>query len=601
MANEVNMNIMEELGRHSAYDELWIICGEEQSTTETEGMWGRVELFTSRQSSLGKYFRGREITLDPSSPDNFVDIKAWLEVCSNHQKCEKLLSRPLPKRILDVGLPGSQTVRLKVTEGQMGTYVALSYCWGRSPALVTTIDTLDDNLQGISLANLPATLEHAVYVTRELGFQYLWIDALCIIQARSAGDQPAIADWQDQASKMADIYGNAFLTIAATGAADKFQGCFLSWSATKYTCKIALNDDADSSIVSARPLVNSSIYQRNLLDDRAWTFQEGVLSQRLLLYGENEISFVCRTGRQAERLGKGDIPLPRNGIKVRGPQIFPTSTKNDEERDGVIVNWSRILEHDFCGRSITNESDILPALSGVAHRFQMSLGGRYYAGLWEVDIVRGLLWKCKNIVPQGKGVYLKPRAIYCAPSWSWAVLHGSIMYGFTSHHKRRWEKAKELNLCPVEVLDIQTTLVGPSYDPMGQVSGGFIRIKAPVRRVVVSKSINKFRREYTSSDGSKWMSSHSPLGNNHLLVGEEAEVSSDPQAVGALGHFDTEHGAENILSLTCLFLWPNGGLMLVINSSTGENAKKCFKRVGAFTVYRSDWVEGAQQICVTII
>ncbi|KAI8265546.1 hypothetical protein K4K58_011224 [Colletotrichum sp. SAR11_239] len=50
-----------------------------------------------------------------------------------------------------------------------------------------------------------------------LGVRYMWIDALCIIQ-----DSPS--DWEKEAARMADVYENAFLTIATDAARDPTWG-----------------------------------------------------------------------------------------------------------------------------------------------------------------------------------------------------------------------------------------------------------------------------------------------------------------------------------------------------------------------------------------
>lgn len=48
-------------------------------------------------------------------------------------------------------------------------------------------------------------------VVRYLDIGYIWIDCLCILQDSKA-------DWEHEAAHMADIYSNAYLTIAASRA-----------------------------------------------------------------------------------------------------------------------------------------------------------------------------------------------------------------------------------------------------------------------------------------------------------------------------------------------------------------------------------------------
>jgi hypothetical protein len=57
-------------------------------------------------------------------------------------------------------------------------------------------------------------------IARYLEFDYLWIDCLCILQ----DDRE---DWNREAARMADVYSNAALTIAASRSPDCDDG-FLS-------------------------------------------------------------------------------------------------------------------------------------------------------------------------------------------------------------------------------------------------------------------------------------------------------------------------------------------------------------------------------------
>jgi hypothetical protein len=139
-------------------------------------------------------------------------------------KCPSNQEAILPHRLLDVNPSETRNVKLIVFNSKddhnvksLGKYVALSYCWGRSVPFTTTPETLPDRLKGIAIQSMPRTLRHATEVTRQLGVQYLWLDALCILQGRS---QEATADWERQSSLMHEIYGNAFLTVAALSARD---------------------------------------------------------------------------------------------------------------------------------------------------------------------------------------------------------------------------------------------------------------------------------------------------------------------------------------------------------------------------------------------
>ncbi|EUC31439.1 hypothetical protein COCCADRAFT_6686 [Bipolaris zeicola 26-R-13] len=97
-------------------------------------------------------------------------------------------------------------------------YVCLSHCWGpEGPTLQLTSTTESDLRQGVDLDTVPRTFSEAAKVCLKMGIRFLWIDALCIIQGNEA-------DWMEAATTMANMYENAFFTIAATGADNSDEG-----------------------------------------------------------------------------------------------------------------------------------------------------------------------------------------------------------------------------------------------------------------------------------------------------------------------------------------------------------------------------------------
>ena len=61
-------------------------------------------------------------------------------------------------------------------------YIALSHYWGQTKILILEEHILETITYGIDWLRLPRTFQDAMIVTRRLGFRYLWIDSLCIIQ-----------------------------------------------------------------------------------------------------------------------------------------------------------------------------------------------------------------------------------------------------------------------------------------------------------------------------------------------------------------------------------------------------------------------------------
>ena len=166
---------------------------------------------------------------------------SWLtEYITMHQICSSISrkNRSLPTRVIDVG-SGSppRNPHLVLTDGKQGSWAALSYCWGGESAFVLKTTTIEEMCKGINeLEKFPPTLRDAILVTRSLKMQYLWIDALCIMQ-------DSAEDWAVEAARMSDVYGGATVTISATNSPSTTSGmlgerslpqeyCRLEWKST---------------------------------------------------------------------------------------------------------------------------------------------------------------------------------------------------------------------------------------------------------------------------------------------------------------------------------------------------------------------------------
>ena len=96
-------------------------------------------------------------------------------------------------------------------------YIALSHCWGQTKVLVLMEHMLESMTRGIDWLRLPRTFQDAIVVTRRLGFRYLWIDSLCIIQ-------DSHEDWIRESETMQNVYANCVLTVAASWGGTVVQG-----------------------------------------------------------------------------------------------------------------------------------------------------------------------------------------------------------------------------------------------------------------------------------------------------------------------------------------------------------------------------------------
>jgi len=357
--------------------------------------------------------------MSPDCEQALNQIKKWIETCTKeHASCKSVSSsRPLPKRVLDVqdSLLYPKKVFLYEPESdEMGSYTALSHCWGdqtTKPLLKTTRSTMRSHQRGITCLGLSKTFRDAIAITQKLGIRYLWIDSLCIIQ----DDQE---DWELEATKMSSVYGNAYLVLAATAAADGDVGCFFprpnfrEVKVFKNTilARIYPGEDHHYFAIGRSP--------RPPLFSRAWACQERLLATRTLNFCTKEMVWECKAATWCEcqsdawELGSRAKPTIKEVINK-----FSRGGQNPYE---AIQAWARVLRV-FSRCALTHDSDRLPAFASLAAHFAASAKlGQYFAGLWEEFLIDGLQWRVTNALLGPQQEPSRRPSTYCAPSWSWA-------------------------------------------------------------------------------------------------------------------------------------------------------------------------------------
>jgi hypothetical protein len=110
-----------------------------------------------------------------------MQIKKWLETCRNEHKLCQEEAKVLPARLIDVGDADHEPFLL-VSNGGLGKWVTLSYCWGHAVPVKTERANLDQRQKQISKPELPPLFKDAIDFNRSFGYRYLWVDSLCIIQ-----------------------------------------------------------------------------------------------------------------------------------------------------------------------------------------------------------------------------------------------------------------------------------------------------------------------------------------------------------------------------------------------------------------------------------
>lgn len=411
-------------------------------------------------------------------------LSGWIKNCdNNHSHCALRPPAKLPARVLDVGNRGAQNVvRLYETQRELAHYTSLSHCWGKKHIVTTTKATLEQRKLEVQWPQLSKTFQDAISITRALGIRYIWIDSLCIIQDDKE-------DWERESAKMAEIYSCSYLNLAATGSADGDGGCFFNRSALsgKSLYPVEFHEikhesgGRSSSIFARRLLSDAHIHFTNLeppnteqmlgsapLLTRAWVLQERFLTARTLHCHAAELVWECKESLLCECGGVDDDSIQAN-TRLKSTCAEAFAGQKTVKQMGNL--WFDIISL-YSRLKLSNESDRLPALSGLAKRFSDVFLGSYLGGLWEIDLPQALLWQaCPSLYGNTSRTALQNRI----PTWSWASVqfHDTDFSGFITY-----DTATYFGFEPDHRLSIIASSSPPSgLDPFGQVSGGMVELR----------------------------------------------------------------------------------------------------------------------------
>ncbi|OCL11897.1 HET-domain-containing protein [Glonium stellatum] len=472
------------------------------------------------QTPFSAIGRGVRISQDFLTDSGLEAARAMIARClSGHPKCQYTKPGHFPKRLVAVTSDdGSNGVRIHESTDDNMEYLTLSHCWGsRQNVLKTTKSALASHCQSIPWSSLPKTFQDAVAITRSLGFRYIWIDSLCIVQ-----DDPD--DYFDESQKLSDIYSGSFLTIAATSAPDSSHGCFMP---KQQPFKIQVTD-ANGSLykifVREQPSHHSFKGQFNEDDHmndwvipfncqdaanaqtpllkRAWAYEERLLSTRVLHFTQSEMILECMEGIQCE-CGRIDNPMydPRttdiikrelanftrtndilaethdeacNGVDAVASQLADTGLDTeDTQKSGIkeelIQLWSYIIT-EYTARDLTFDRDRLLAIAGIARQLlHYPILGSYIAGHWTCSTLN-LLWYPSDPSHSRRSTSSK------VPTWSWASVEGSPIY---------FDNTTAMDLACTANFPCEVGRHGDGLQKWAPTSGGRIEISAAMATEVV--------------------------------------------------------------------------------------------------------------------
>ncbi|KAI1761582.1 HET-domain-containing protein [Hypoxylon sp. FL1150] len=379
-------------------------------------------------------------------------VRDWLEHCNVHhgtQCVAKVNGNGAPPG--DFRLVDAQKMCV-VQPGDFVRFVALSYVWSCDPDKRVQLDKSNvDALQApgsLDKFAIPGIIADAIVLCRDLGERYLWVDRLCIIQDDEITKH-------NQINIMDRIYSLATFTIVAALNTRTGAGLPGVGGSPRRPRASVWSEPYDvyppSQGIKLNSLLSAAV-NNTLWNKRGWTFQERLLSRRVLFITESQVLFECCRGQAAESLTWtlspiGQFPANIDFLAERivfrdvgdlanidkmsmlqkvtaVPGIYEPYRALGEssfvfKETASMVDYCIWVE-DYSSRQLSYGTDILDAFAGVGNSLGAAWNSDMLYGLPEKYLSACLLWHSTVIARRSGDI----------PSWSWASCLTPIYYSW---------------------------------------------------------------------------------------------------------------------------------------------------------------------------
>ena len=217
--------------------------------------------------------------------DDYTEVREWITSCVQKHKCH--IPRILSGSKHDTNVRNLRVVdcrnRLVGKLPQSGLYVTLSYVWGKPDVCHLDQQAGVESLEpGFLSSNLPRTIEDAIKVTLMLGYDYLWVDRYCL--------EKSSEDFHRQLKQMDKIYAGSVLTIIAAAGSDGTYGL----PGVSRRRKVNQPVHIGHRTLDSTPIFCSDTLESTTWSTRGWTYQEGLLPTRRLVFTDTQLYFECQ-------------------------------------------------------------------------------------------------------------------------------------------------------------------------------------------------------------------------------------------------------------------------------------------------------------------
>ena len=367
-------------------------------------------------------------------------FREWLKTCeTKHDHPTPKFTGEMKIRLIDV--QKKCLIEWNGPTSDAPRFVALSYVWGMSQQdVMLTTDQLNEFKQpGFFDRPLDLTIGDSIDLVSRMEEKYLWIDSLCILQ-------DSREDKAHQIPQMHKIYGKAIVTIVAAYGCDADSGLPGVGTGTRFGShfKLELEDIQISFRSSTKffaPVIDIGFAENYLRSStyqgRAWTFQEGHLSTRMLVFTKDQVYWECEKTTWCE-----ETHWESDSIDFIGWRAVKNACPQDEwndrfERKAYDILGAYELETPEPGRNsyaalikeyskkdLSHDHDILNACTGVLSSIKEREKSDFFFALRTRHFGNDLLFNILKAIPRRFPDQTSVEAGF--PTWSWLSWKGTI-------------------------------------------------------------------------------------------------------------------------------------------------------------------------------
>ena len=257
--------------------------------------------------------------------------------------------------------------------------------------------------------------------------------------------------------RMASIYENAKITIALHQE---------HTNASSFPAPVANSTDVRINVQLCQSPLKEENIAKTRLSSRGWCFQERLLSTRILHCLPSGIIFECNQGSACDCVYHESHHHLNSDFKT----LFTEKMTGN--------NWRQLITR-FSRKSLTYQTDILPALSGITNRVRDA--GSYYGGSWERFLPFDLLWFSSLGLTGSQAEFPTRPEDFIAPSFLWSSMRGHIAF-VNLEEDGGYEQTFSID---------SVSCTPKHYDPLGQLNSGNIVLSG---RYIHADYVNAFER-----------------------------------------------------------------------------------------------------------